>query len=422
MPVKHDIISESLPLNYNARDSSNLARHRWYFIKEAFSPKLVERAIVNSECEKGDLIIDPFCGSGTVPLVASLKEYQGIGIEVNPFLAFLTRTKLLQCDPKDLDDTLEVLTSNVRRGAASRLESFSTFSEAGGAKKWLFNREILRAFQGGWNASQEMKPPVRDLYQLSLIGAAMDTCNITRDGKALRYPKDWESREYKGEDFLNRFKLRLDSIRADMESCPITNNSRILAGDIRTRISKLKDKFMLCVTSPPYLNSFDYSDIYRPELFLGGFINSQTELQKLRLKTIRSHVQVKWRKPKANDFGQRYKDCLKLIRERDDLLWNQRIPLMIQAYFADMRSILKYLHNLAEPNARLCLIISTSAYVGIEVPVDLIIADIGEKVGWKPQQIKIVRYLRTSSQHGGRLKKASNSNSRLRESSITFKA
>ena len=32
--------------------------------------------------------------------------------------------------------------------------------------------------------------------------------------------------------------------------------------------------FKLCVTSPPYLNSFDYTDIYRPELFLGGFVQS----------------------------------------------------------------------------------------------------------------------------------------------------
>ena len=26
-------------------------------------------------------------------------------------------------------------------------------------------------------------------------------------------------------------------------------------------------QFKLCVTSPPYLNSFDYTDVYRPELF-----------------------------------------------------------------------------------------------------------------------------------------------------------
>lgn len=422
MPVKHDIISESFLLNYNARDSSNLARHRWYFIKEAFTPKLIEKAIEDSECEKGDPLIDPFCGSGTVPLVASLKGYRGIGIEVNPFLSFLSHTKLLQCDPKDLDDKMDVLTSSVRKGVASRLESFSTFSKAGGAKKWLFNQEVLKAFQGGWNVSQKLKTPVRDLFQLALIGAAMDTSNVTRDGKALRYRQNWQTFECNSIDFLNYLKTRLNDIKADLTSCPIINNSKIITGDSRKKMNKFKDKFKLCVTSPPYLNSFDYSDIYRPELFLGGFVKSSTEFRNLRLRTIRSHVQVKWRNPRTSHFGQNYSDCIKLIKERPDLLWNKRIPMMIQAYFADIRCVLNHLHRLAEPNASLWLVVSTSAYAGVEVPVDLIIADIGERVGWKPQERKVLRNLRTSSQHGNKVDKNSYSNSRLRESAMIFKA
>src|SRR5262245_44118939 len=70
-------------------------RHRWYAFKEAFTPYIVEQAIEKSECDKSDIIIDPFCGSGTTPLVASLKGFPAIGFEVNPFLAFLGRTKLL---------------------------------------------------------------------------------------------------------------------------------------------------------------------------------------------------------------------------------------------------------------------------------------------------------------------------------------
>jgi DNA modification methylase len=88
----------------SALDVLSLPRHRWYFIKEAFSPNLVSQAIKDSKCNKNDLIIDVFCGGGTVPVTAALEGYSTIGFEVNPFLAFIAKTKLLQCNPRRLID------------------------------------------------------------------------------------------------------------------------------------------------------------------------------------------------------------------------------------------------------------------------------------------------------------------------------
>ena len=52
----------------NYEGTTKLARHRWYYYKEGFSPFLVEKAIEQSGIGKGDLIIDPFNGSGTTTL------------------------------------------------------------------------------------------------------------------------------------------------------------------------------------------------------------------------------------------------------------------------------------------------------------------------------------------------------------------
>lgn len=79
----------------SALDSAGYSRHRWYFFKEGFSPAIVDHAIEDAGLQDGSLVLDPFCGSGTVPLEAALKGFRGHGIEVNPFLAFVARTKLL---------------------------------------------------------------------------------------------------------------------------------------------------------------------------------------------------------------------------------------------------------------------------------------------------------------------------------------
>lgn len=50
----------------------------------------------------------------------------------------------------------------------------------------------------------------------------------------------------------------------------------------------------LVITSPPYLNSRDYTDTYMLELKTLGFTDSAAEIRKLREKTLRSHVQIKW--------------------------------------------------------------------------------------------------------------------------------
>ena len=71
--------------------SPNLPRHRWYVIKEGFSPNLVETAVKETDCQESDCIIDPFCGSGTVPVPGAFKGHPVVGVEVNPFLSFVSQ-------------------------------------------------------------------------------------------------------------------------------------------------------------------------------------------------------------------------------------------------------------------------------------------------------------------------------------------
>lgn len=408
----------------NAVNTIAAPRHRWYFFKEGFSPDIVRSAIEDAKCKPGDTVIDPFCGSGTVPLIAALDGYRAIGYEVNPFLEFLAKTKLLQAKVEDLDRARILILSEARKGKESPLETFSTFSPAGGSEKWLFNTDVIRAFQGGWDATGQLEGSVQGLMRLALIAAAMDSCNATKDGKCLRYKKGWRSLHLSSAHFLIYLESRIASIRADLASSPIHENTTdIRLADCRQALSlDTNSKFQLCITSPPYLNSFDYTDVYRPELFLGNFISSQDELMDLRLRTVRSHVQAKWQRPLVQGFGPLYEDSLGRIQAKADKLWDARILLMIQAYFEDLHNILSNLRRLAAPGARLWLVVSTSAYVGVEVPVDLILAEIGQRVGWSVQEIGLLRYLRSSGQHWNQWAGPEDEKPRLRESVIVLGA
>lgn len=221
-------LNEKFPLRglgiSNSQDAVSLPRHRWYGVKEAFSPALVQAALDEVQLRSGDVVVDPFCGSGTVPLVASLNKQRAVAIEVNPFLAFVARTKLVAERPPKFEEALETTIAGVQRGLESPLEAYSTFSAAGGAEKWLFNEGVIRAFEGGWNASSDLDSDTRDLLRLGLIGAAMDTCNAEKDGKCLRYRRNWKDNGWGKQEFLAAFRTRSSIIQDDLTSCPNTGS------------------------------------------------------------------------------------------------------------------------------------------------------------------------------------------------------
>lgn len=408
----------------NGADNGALGIHRWYGFKEAFSPHLVDRAASEASVGAGDTIFDPFCGSGTVPIAAAQRGAAGVGLEVNPFMAFVSRTKLLRASPGSLTRAAGKVVTSAKRCDRSPLERFSTFSSAGGSEKWLFNQSVLRAFEGGWGASSELDPDERELTRLALLGAAMDVCNAKRDGKCLRYKTGWRELRYDRRAFVSAYESRVAVMESDLrDSVAPAGSGRIAMGDSRRDLLDVyRGKFKLCITSPPYLNSFDYTDVYRPELFLGKFVSSAVELRELRFRTLRSHVQVDWAKPVREDFGVLYADCIAKLRRRSAEMWNRRLPEMVQAYFEDISGVLAALRRRARPDAQLWVVVSTSAYAGVEIPVDLILGELGARAGWFLRDVGVLRYLRTSGQHWNLWSAAEGSKPRLRESVIIFDA
>ncbi len=402
----------------NAVDTKNLPRHRWYYYKEGFSPNLVQKAIEYADIKNDGIILDPFNGSGTTTLTASLNGYKSIGIEVNPFTSFLSSAKIDNSDLHKLKETISVICDNIIQRGNSKLKGFSTFSKTKDTDKWLFNDGVLDAFCGGFNATNELKSMnISRLIRLALISSAMQNCNATRDGKCLRYRDNWESHHYDDESFLHSFITNMDVILEDIEYEPIVEMPNIITGDARVVLSSNSiGKFNLCITSPPYLNTFDYTDIYRPELFLGQFINTKEELYNLRLRTVRSHIQAKWEEPKTSNFGELYKQSINHIYNHEDELMHKRIPMMVQAYFEDMLCILKKLRVKAEKNAQLWFVVSNSAYANKEIPVDLIIADISRFANWKLKEVGVLREIKR------RKTKHSPDISTLRESVIILTA
>lgn len=386
----------------NAVDNELKPRHRWYPIKEGFSADFVSDSIDEFKGDQNKSIeaIEPFSGSGTAPVQYALLGIPCLAFEVNPFLAFVGKTKLKQALPIHFDASREKVIKGLQTPRVTPLETYSTFSEGAGKDKWLFNRSVLRSFAGGWKATNDADLGERSLARLALIRAAMDNCNAYPDGKCLRYRRLKTYDCFNSESLIAQFEVYCKMIRDDLEDAPIRGRlGRITRLDSRHLSSyRNKAKFDLCITSPPYLNSFDYSDVYRPEMFLGGFVSDNQQLMKIRLQTVRSHVQANWALPTQSSFGVVYQKVFDELKEKKDMLWSTRLLSMIQAYFEDIEKLLRELKSRARADASLKIAVGTSAYAGVVIPVDLIIAEVAEGCGWLLKEVQVVRRLRSSAQ------------------------
>ncbi len=397
MRVISDYLNTKFDLNNiglsNANESIGLSRHRWYYYKEGFSPNLVKTAIRTYNLNTDNLIIDPFNGSGTVTLSSSENNIPSIGLEVNPFISFVAKTKVLNTKPNILSELFYQTLGEVEKGNVfAELEKYSTFTELSGKSKWLFNLSVIRAFYGGYKYLEQINSNASELLKLALLTSIMENANAKKDGKCLKYKNNWKNLNYSENTLIDSFNNSYKKIEYDINKTYIKQKPKIFHTDSRNLTKIVNDKFDLVITSPPYLNTFDYTDIYRPELFLGKFILNSKSLYKLRLKTVRSHIQVKWDMPNINKIESLILgDYYQRLNSKLDLLMDNKIPIMILAYFEDMKQVFTQLNIKANKNAHIWMIVANSAYANEEIPVDLILADIATKNGWSLCEIGVLR-------------------------------
>ena len=399
---EHDYYKDCTP-NF----SSNLKRprHRWYEFKEGYSSDFVIKAIRHFEAstgEKDGTVLDPFSGSGTTPLEGVQQGYNAIAIEVNPFMSFISQTKTNPYTGSDLvfEEELKTIIKTKPIEMESSLEGFSTFSPSDTNQKWLFNRSVLRGYEAlresiEKNCSQAHK----DFFYLALYSAMMDCCNAKRDGKCLRYKKNWKTLGFSSVELRSSFLRHFKIILEDLIAVPLNDAKvKIINNDSRKALKSMEDSCINIIAfSPPYLNSFDYCDVYRPELFLGRYVDSSKTLRDLRAKTLRSHVQYLWNDTTSCSSSW-VAEIVSNIEKHESSLWNKNIPAMIHNYFTDMDEIFKECYRVSTSGAIMWFIVSTSAYAGIEIPVDLLLADQATKCGWELEGVNALRNLRTSSQ------------------------
>ena len=384
-----------------------LAFQNWRRIKEAFAPELIARAVAETTASLGRPVrtcIDPFSGSGTTPLACQFLGVIPTAIEVNPFLSDLIEAKLIPVNGQTVAARLsEILaTTRVHDPASFYRGAPPTFVEPGVKGRYLFSHDVASRIASLLDAILDIEDvELRRFFRVLLGSAAVEVCNATVSGKGRRYRKNWETRQSTPFDLDNIFVRSVqaavyDSVRYARRQTLLYT---LIRGDALRVLETIED-MDLAVFSPPYPNSFDYTDVYNIELWILRYLWRSEDNTQLRMRTMRSHVQIK-REMAIEAPPPIVQESIKCLRTAQRL-WNPWIPEMIGAYFSDLTSTMKVLRRMLPDRGRVYTVLGDSRYAGIHVPVIEGFASRASELGFDVLSIESLASKRTSPQHGGR--------------------
>ena len=377
----------------------------WRTFKEAFAPELVDRAI--GEVGSVRTVVDPFGGSGTTALAAQFLGAKPTTIEVNLFLADLIEAKIALYDFESLVTAYAAVRQKAYRrevDAATYLACApATFLEPGQKGRYLFSRRVANRFFAYRAAIDQVgDPAAKRLLNVLLTGLSVSISNAVVSGKGRRYRCNWKDRPVDPDRVDTYFeRLVLDAMR-DLRRYDArqVREFTLLRGDARELIAKLLLQD-LAVFSPPYPNSFDYTDVYNIELWMGGYLQSAVDNRLLREKTLRSHVQILRNMDHAAPKSALMGAAIERLNAVKHLLWNRNIPAMIGAYFDDMAKVLRGLDTSLRSHGRVYMVVGDSRYANVDIPVARILGEQAKELGFEVLSSEPFRSMRVSPQQGG---------------------
>ena len=201
---------------------------------------------------------------------------------------------------------------------------------------------------------------------------------------------------------IDKIVSNIENIIEDIQNNTITTpEPTMLLGSSMEKVLEIPEEIELTIFSPPYVNFFDYFEIHKTELWLGDFIKNQDELKQLKRTGLRSNASASVSKSLENN-NESVSHLTAILETKK--LWSNKIPTVISGYFDDMETLLHNLYTKTLIGGRVVIVVGNSAYAGVVVPSDLLIAEIGEKIGFKVEEIIVTRHLTTSSQQRKHLK------------------
>jgi len=385
-------------LNFVANKNERI--HRWTNYLEGFSKDFVLEIIRKFKLNSTHTIMDPFAGSGTVNVCAKMKGIPSVGIEINPTIYRVLKTKISwDMDPQKVRQAYRLLSENLSQKSSMKPPEFLDSARQ-------FHPGILENILRIREQITKIKDEdLRKYFELAFQTILLPSSNLKRS-PSIGYDKKKTKNLYPNLPF-ELFRLKIEEIADDLEFVQEKTNSRVpsfIYNADSKRFDVVKQhRIDAVITSPPYLNSFDYPGNYKLEMGWMGDALSTSDLRALRDEMIlcdnvsRTMIKDYAKQPKlfSNDWIDYIVEAAKPRMKERIGIRRKDYPILLRKYFEDIYSVLQKIYKTMNDNGKVAWVVGDSLILDVYVPTDLITMILAKMIGFKPVKIEIHRVRRS---------------------------
>lgn len=417
------------------------ALHSWLKYKEGFSADLVNQLLDDMGAKSGDLVMDPFMGSGTTALVCQMRGINSIGFDIMPISAVAIKAKanVMRYDLEELQDLIDQIKVLELPSDYTGFTPYITITDTAYTD---FNGKFIQ-FSSEWIETTHFSDEVKNLFTLAVLNSLERCSYTTKSGQYLSWDCRSEkvinaniARKAQGKKLLPEHQVRaeilnvqetivaeLEHILSDVALIQQQGEKDVDATiDFRVKsvlytLAELEDNCIKgVITSPPYCNRYDYTRTYALELVYLG--TTEGGIKKMRQDllscTVESKTKIDALKEYYTSVGQeeRFSQIYETIqsneafceimsamsiRKNNGDLNNTGVIRMIEGYFTELAFIYAELYRLCKPGALVAFVNDNVRYGGEVIPVDFLSTSFAEQFGFKAEKVYCLKQQKGNS-------------------------
>lgn len=379
--------------------------HRWYNYLEEFPFTLIENKIIEYNLQPHNIVVDPFCGSGTTLVSANLFKMDAIGFDSNPLMKFVTETKTTW----DID--LTELREDIENVARRFLESVKYLESIKFKNDFILrmpkkeiNQWLSPTLQKEVSLLKDIieeisNKKIRNLLLLAMAKACFDASHVALCPGTTFYP-------FRDKDeFWTIFTDKVIQMFNDLKMVQQYNeygSSKVIADTcLNAREYIEDDSVSFIITSPPYPNDLEYTRQTRLELYLLDFVNNMQDIQEIKRKMVKSSTKLIYKESDSEKYIKDFQEVMEIseaiYEKTKHKNWGFDYPRMIKEYFGDMYLCLKEMLPLMKSNSHFLLVVGDQTIQGVFIPVGDIIISMAERLGYIDCKKEIFRVRRSTA-------------------------
>jgi DNA modification methylase len=369
---------------------------RWFRYPAGFSADTLALCFDALAIEGGSILCDPFAGVASAGVYATSLGHEFVGLEVHPLIAEIAALKFSR--PGNSEDLMATATELIANAAiATDILEHSLVTRS-------FEATTLARLVGLRMCIQNSVSPWAPYLKWCLLGALRD-CASVRVGWPYQRPGATRAPRILDPDraLLRRAQWMAD----DLRQAPGQPRSTICIGDARSNDTWVRalngHKAAAIVTSPPYLNNFDYADATRLELYFWRVVASWSEMcENVRRDMLISSTQQsrkRWAQESADKFQLRCPSTSleltpiieSLHAERMKRNRGKEYDWVVPSYFHSLSDVVLRIRDHTKDGSPIIFVLGDSAPYGVYINTPELLSKLAVELGFTCTSVRQLR-------------------------------